>query len=193
MSEEAAPRIHPTAEVEAGAELGSGVAVWHHVHVCTGARVGAGSVLGQNVYVGPGVEIGRGCRIQNNVSVYEGVTLDDEVFVGPSAVFTNVRTPRAHVSRRADFSQTHVGRRVTIGANATLVCGVTLAEGAFVAAGAVVTHDVAPYVLVAGVPARPVAHACACGEILRDTLACERCGARYTTRPDGGLDLAESA
>ena len=190
------PYVHPTAIVDEGAVVEPGAKLWHFVHVCRGARVGAGSSLGQNVYVGPGVAIGRGCKVQNNVSVYEGVTLEDEVFVGPSVVFTNVRTPRAHVNRRAEFAATRIGRRSTIGANATVVCGVTLHEGAFVAAGAVVTRDVAPYVLVEGVPARPAGHACACGEVLRGAraagarVACPACGEAWTVLPSGGLGPA---
>jgi len=183
--------VHATAVVDPGATLGAGVKVWHFAHVCAGADVGERSVLGQNVYVGPGVRIGRGCKIQNNVSVYEGVTLDDDVFVGPSAVFTNVRNPRAHVVRRHEFAPTRVGRHSTIGANATIVCGVTLAEGAFVAAGAVVTKDVAPFALVRGVPAAPWGYACRCGEILPGLgkrargVRCPSCGASYLLRGEG--------
>ncbi len=185
----AQPFVHPSAVIDAGAVLGPGTKVWHFAHVCAGARVGAGTVLGQGCYVGPGVEIGPGCRIQNHVSVYEGVTLAEEVFVGPSAVFTNVRNPRAHVSRRGEFAPTRVARRVTIGANATIVCGVSLGEGAFVGAGAVVTRDVAPRSLVLGTPARPRGHACDCGERLPEPLGpCRRCGALHRVRPDGGLD-----
>jgi UDP-2-acetamido-3-amino-2,3-dideoxy-glucuronate N-acetyltransferase len=184
--------VHPTAIVDPGAVVAPGAKVWHFAHVCAGAHVGEGSVLGQNVYVGPGVAIGRGCKIQNNVSVYEGVTLEDEVFVGPSAVFTNVRNPRAHVVRRGEFAPTLVRRHATIGANATIVCGVTLEEGAFVAAGAVVTKDVAPFALVRGVPARARGFACRCGEVLVGSarsrrLACARCGAGYAPRKGGGL------
>ena len=183
--------VHPTAVIDEEVTLESGVRVWHFVHVCPGARIGAGTVLGQGVYVGPGVSIGRGCRIQNHVSVYEGVVLADEVFVGPSAVFTNVRHPRSHVSRKADFQATRVGRRATIGANATIVCGVTLGERAFVAAGAVVTRDVGPGVLVAGSPARPVGYACDCGERLPrgdPPFACLRCGSAWTPSADGGIE-----
>ena len=181
--------VHPTAVVDAGAVLGPGVKVWHFAHVCAGARVGAGTVLGQSVYVGPGVEIGPGCKIQNHVSVYEGVTLAEEVFVGPSAVFTNVRTPRAHVSRRGEFSLTRVERHATIGANATVVCGVRLGEACFVAAGAVVTRDVPPRVLVMGAPARSRGFACDCGERLPGPgLVCTRCGAAYHTVAGGGLE-----
>lgn len=184
-----APFVHETAVVDDGATLGAGAKVWHFVHVSSGADVGPRSVLGQGVYVGPGVRIGAGCKIQNHVSVYEGVTLADDVFVGPSAVFTNVRTPRAHVSRKHAFSETHVGRGATIGANATVVCGVTIGAGAFIAAGAVVTDDVPPRALVQGVPARAVGHMCDCGERLPDlALTCSDCGAAYTRRDDGGLD-----
>jgi len=193
--------IHPTAIVDDGAVLEAGVKVWHFVHVGQGARVGAGTVLGQGVYVAPEVRIGRACKIQNQVSVYSGVTLEDEVFVGPSAVFTNVLNPRAQVSRRHAFVPTLVGRRATIGANATVVCGVTLGCGAFVAAGAVVTRDVAPRVQVQGCPARPVGFRCDCGEALptmpadaQTPLCCGACGMCYTGRDDGGLNaLAEVA
>jgi UDP-2-acetamido-3-amino-2,3-dideoxy-glucuronate N-acetyltransferase len=195
MAEGQAAWVHPTAVVDEGARLGAGTRVWHFVHVSAGAEVGPGCVLGQNVFVAPGVRIGAGCKLQNNVSVYAGVTLGDEVFVGPSAVFTNVLEPRAHVSRRHAFVPTRVERRATIGANATVVCGVTLGEGAFVAAGAVVTHDVPPRVQVQGVPARPAGWRCDCGEALEgtggeaaDPLRCGACGAAWTRRTDGGLD-----
>jgi UDP-2-acetamido-3-amino-2,3-dideoxy-glucuronate N-acetyltransferase len=184
-----APFVHPTAVVDEGAVLEPGVKVWHFAHVCAGARVGAGSVLGQSVYVGPGVQVGKGCKIQNHVSVYEGVTLADEVFVGPSAVFTNVKTPRAHVVRRGEFLATRVERRASVGANSTIVCGVTLGEGSFVGAGAVVTHDVPPRVLVLGSPARPRGYACDCGERLPPAppFRCARCEASYVSAPGGGL------
>ena len=189
--------VHPTAIVDPGATLGLGAKVWHFAHVSAGADIGAGAVLGQNVFVAKDVVVGRGCKVQNNISLYEGVVLEDEVFVGPSAVFTNVRTPRAHVSRRHAFETTLVRRHATIGANATIVCGVTLGEGAFVAAGAVVTKDVAPFTLVRGVPARPAGHACGCGEILparargaTTRSRCAACGAEYVAAKGGGLSVA---
>lgn len=166
--------IHPTAIIDEGAQIGEGTAIWHWVHVCADASIGARCVLGQNVYVGPGVRIGRGCKVQNNVSVYRGVTLEDDVFVGPSAVFTNVRTPRADVDRREEFAPTIVRSGATIGANATIVCGVELGERSFVAAGAVVTRDVPPFALVAGVPARVIGRVCRCGEPVHDDR-CPRC------------------
>jgi UDP-2-acetamido-3-amino-2,3-dideoxy-glucuronate N-acetyltransferase len=139
--------------------------------------------------VGPGVVIGPGCKIQNHVSLYEGVTLAEDVFVGPHAAFTNVRHPRAHVSRRGEFAPTRIERRVTIGCNATIVCGVTLGEACFVGAGAVVTRDVGPRVLVLGSPARAAGFVCDCGERLpTPSLTCRRCGAAYAQRPGAGLD-----
>lgn len=194
MSETTGAQIHPTAVVDPGAEVGAGSRVWHFVHVCAGARVGADVVLGQNVYVGPGVVVGDGSRVQNNVSLYDGVTLEGEVFVGPSAVFTNVRHPRAHVSRKDAFEPTHVGRRASIGANATIVCGSRIGPRAFVAAGAVVTRDVPPGVLVMGAPARAVGLVCGCGERLEGDRAaagevraytCAACGASW----EGSVEL----
>jgi UDP-2-acetamido-3-amino-2,3-dideoxy-glucuronate N-acetyltransferase len=154
---------HPTAVVDRGAKIGAGTKVWHFTHVMAGAQVGSRCVLGQNVFVAAGAVVGDGCKLQNNVSIYDGVVLADEVFVGPSAVFTNVRTPRAAIDRRSAFERTTIGRGATIGANATVICGVTIGDYAFVAAGAVVSRDVAPHALVAGVPARRVGWACACG------------------------------
>jgi UDP-2-acetamido-3-amino-2,3-dideoxy-glucuronate N-acetyltransferase len=145
---------HPTAVVDRGAQIGAATKIWHFCHVMAGARIGARCVLGQNVFVAGGAQVGDGCKLQNNVSVYDGVTLADQVFVGPSAVFTNVRTPRAAIDRRSELVPTRVGRGATIGANATVVCGVTIGDHAFVAAGAVVTRDVPPFSVVAGNPAR---------------------------------------
>jgi len=153
---------HPTAVVDRGARVGAGTKVWHFCHVMAGARVGARCVLGQNVFVAGRAVIGNGCRIQNNVSIYDGVSLADDVFVGPSAVFTNVRTPRAAVDRRRDISTTVVDRGATIGANATIVCGTRIGAFAFVAAGAVVTRDVPPHAIVSGVPARRAGWICRC-------------------------------
>ncbi len=174
--------LHPTALVDDGAEIGPGTKIWHFCHVMSGARLGAGVVLGQNGYVGGAAVIGDGCRIQNNVSIYDGVILEEEVFVGPSVVFTNVRNPRAHVERKGEYDITRIGRRATLGANSTVVCGATVGAYAFIAAGAVITRDVLPHALMAGAPARRIGWACACGEVLpkgEAPLVCGRCGASY--------------
>lgn len=148
--------IHPTAIVDAGAQLGPDTHVWHFAHICAGARIGAACSLGQNVFVGNDVTIGHRVKIQNNVSVYDAVTLEDDVFCGPSMVFTNVYNPRAAVTRKDQYRRTLVRRGATIGANATIVCGVTVGAYAFIAAGAVVNRDVPNFALVAGVPARQI-------------------------------------
>lgn len=145
--------IHPTAVVDDGAVIGAGARIWHFCHVMGGAEIGEGTSLGQNCFVAAGVRVGARVKVQNNVSLYDGVEIEDEVFVGPSAVFTNVMNPRAAVSRRSEYRPTRVCRGATIGANATVLPGVTLGEYCFVGAGALVRHDVAPYALVGGVPA----------------------------------------
>jgi len=173
--------VHPTAIVEDGAEIGAGTRVWHHVHIRTGAIVGENCVLGKGVFVDSGAVIGAGCKIQNNVSVYSGVTLEDSVFVGPSAVFTNDLHPRAD-STEWETVMTTVRRGASIGANATIVCGIIIGVWSLVAAGAVVTRDVLDHELVAGVPARRFGWVCQCGHTLERTqgaysgTACAACG-----------------
>jgi UDP-2-acetamido-3-amino-2,3-dideoxy-glucuronate N-acetyltransferase len=173
-----AQRIHPTAIIDDGAQLGDGITIWQWVHVMRGARIGERVSLGQGCFVG-NVTIGDGCRIQNHVSIYDGVTLDDDVFLGPSCVFTNVLHPRAHVSRMTELTATTVGRGATIGANATIVCGIAIGAYALIGAGAVVTRDVPAHALVIGAPARRIGWACRCGETLPATLVCTRCGDGY--------------
>ena len=151
-----AAAIHPSAIVDAGAQLGDGTRVWHFVHVSAGARIGKGCSLGQGVYVGNDVRIGDNVKIQNNVSVYDAVTLEDDVFCGPSMVFTNVHNPRSAVPRKDEYRRTLVRRGATLGSNCTIVCGTTVGEHAFVGAGAVVSRDVPAYALVVGVPARRI-------------------------------------
>jgi UDP-2-acetamido-3-amino-2,3-dideoxy-glucuronate N-acetyltransferase len=170
---------HVSAVVDEPATIGDDTKIWHFCHVMAGARIGARCSLGQNVFVAAAAVIGDGCKIQNNVSIYDGVTLADDVFVGPSAVFTNVVNPRAFIVRKAEYQRTEVERGASIGANATIVCGCRIGAFAFVAAGAVVTHDVAPYALVAGVPARRIGWACRCGVTLPEGLVCSECGERY--------------
>lgn len=148
--------IHPTAIIDEGATVGSGTRIWHWVHVSGGARIGRDCSLGQNIFVANDVVIGDNCKIQNNVSIYDAVTLEDDVFCGPSMVFTNVYNPRSAVPRKNEYRKTTVRRGATLGANCTVVCGVTIGQYAFVAAGAVVNRDVKDYALMAGVPARQI-------------------------------------
>ena len=179
--------IHESAYVDEGAVIGAGTKVWHFCHILPGAVIGERCSFGQNVVVMNGVRIGSNVKVQNNVSIDEGVELEDDVFCGPSMVFTNVINPRSHVPRRTEFKRTLVRRGASIGANATIVCGVTLGEYAFVGAGAVVTSDVQPYALMVGVPARRRGWMCQCGERLPDggAGACAACGSRYEREGDG--------
>ena len=146
--------IHPSAVVDAGAVIGEGTKIWHFTHILPKTRIGARCVFGQNCMVGPDVTVGDGVKVQNNVSLYAGVTLEDEVFCGPSCVFTNVLNPRAFIERKSEFKPTLVKRGATIGANATIVCGVTIGRYALIGAGAVVTRDVPDHALALGNPAR---------------------------------------
>lgn len=176
---------HPTAVVDEGVSIGPGSKIWHFSHVMGGSRLGPGCNLGQNVVVGPDVSIGSGCKIQNNVSVYKGVTLEDDVFCGPSMVFTNVHNPRAHIKRMDEIRPTLVRSGASLGANCTIVCGNTIGRHAFVGAGAVVTKDVPDHALVAGNPARAIGWMCECGIRLDEHLACPVCGKAYDQGPEG--------
>jgi UDP-2-acetamido-3-amino-2,3-dideoxy-glucuronate N-acetyltransferase len=174
--------VHSSSFVDDGAVVGAGTKIWHFSHVMPGAVIGERCNLGQNVVVMSGTRLGNNVKVQNNVSIYEGVVLEDDVFCGPSCVFTNVMNPRSHISRKAEYRQTLVRRGATIGANATVVCGVTVGEYAFIGAGAVVTADVSPYGLMVGVPARRVGWMCQCGVRLRvvdGAAQCEACGTSY--------------
>jgi UDP-2-acetamido-3-amino-2,3-dideoxy-glucuronate N-acetyltransferase len=194
------PFVHESAYVDAGAQVGPGTKIWHFCHVMPGAVIGERCNLGQNVVVMPGTRLGNNVKVQNNVSIYEGVELEDDVFCGPSMVFTNVMNPRSHVSRKHEYRTTLVRRGASIGANATIVCGVTLGEYAFVGAGAVVTRDVKPYAVVTGIPARQTGWACQCGEMLRPevrgrspeqataepvSVTCRVCGSAYQLDASG--------
>ena len=187
MSIHADAFVHESAYVDEGATIGAGTKVWHFCHVLGGAVIGERCSFGQNVVVMNGTRVGNNVKVQNNVSIYEGVELEDDVFCGPSMVFTNVLNPRAHVSRRHEFRKTLVRRGATIGANATIVCGTTLGEYAFVGAGAVVAADVQDHALVVGVPARRIGWMCQCGERLPDSGVgtCAVCGSSYEATGDG--------
>jgi UDP-2-acetamido-3-amino-2,3-dideoxy-glucuronate N-acetyltransferase len=177
---------HPSSVVDAGAIVGEGTSIWHFSHVMEGARIGARCNIGQNVFVARGVAIGNNVKIQNNVSLYTGVTVEDDVFLGPSMVFTNVINPRSHVERKTEYRTTIVKRGASIGANATILCGLTLGEYCFVGAGAVVTRDVPDFALVHGNPARVRGYMCRCGISLGRgadegvEIGCRSCGAKYT-------------
>ena len=174
--------IHESAFVDAHAEIGEGTKIWHFSHILTDTKIGKNCIIGQNVMIGPDVEIGGRCKIQNNVSVFKGVKLEDEVFCGPSCVFTNVYNPRAFIERKQEFVPTLVKRGATIGANATVVCGVTIGRYAMIGAGATVKSDVPDYAIVAGVPARQIGWACKCGVTLQfnnKTAVCRYCGNEY--------------
>lgn len=145
---------HPSAIIDDPVSIGEGTKIWHFVHVCSGAHIGKGCVLGQNVMIGNDVRIGNQVKIQNNVAVYTGVEIEDDVFLGPSCVLTNVSNPRSQIKRHSLYEKTRIRRGATIGANATIVCGVTLGRYAFIAAGAVVTKDVPDYGLIMGTPGR---------------------------------------
>jgi UDP-2-acetamido-3-amino-2,3-dideoxy-glucuronate N-acetyltransferase len=181
---------HPTAIVDQPAQIGEGTKIWHFCHVMAGARIGARCVLGQNVFVASRAVLGNGCKIQNNVSLYDDVILEDDVFVAPSAVFTNVVNPRSFIERKHEYRATRVGRGASVGANATVVCGHDIGEYAFVGAGAVVTKQVAAYALVTGVPARQMGWMCRCGVRLPDgndqVRQCKACGQRYRETATAG-------
>jgi UDP-2-acetamido-3-amino-2,3-dideoxy-glucuronate N-acetyltransferase len=187
--------VHESAYVDDGVEIGSGTAIWHFVHILSGTKIGEKCSLGQNVMAGPDVTIGNGCKIQNNVALYKGVILEDGVFCGPSMVFTNVTTPRSEVNRRDEYATTLVRKGATIGANATIVCGHELGEYCFIAAGAVVTKNVQPHAVMAGVPAKQIGWSSHAGEMLkpdeRGRLICPRTNSEYTV-VGGSLVLAAS-
>lgn len=178
--------IHPSAIVDEGAVIGDDSRVWHFAHICGGARIGKDCSFGQNVFVGNDVTIGNNVKVQNNVSIYDAVHIEDDVFCGPSMVFTNVYNPRSAVTRKNEYRITRIKKGATLGANSTIVCGVTVGEYAFVAAGAVINRDVKPYALMAGVPAKQIGWMSQHGERLDLPLTgsghalCPQTGSRYT-------------
>jgi UDP-2-acetamido-3-amino-2,3-dideoxy-glucuronate N-acetyltransferase len=180
--------IHETAIVDPGCEVGKGTKIWHFTHVLKGSKIGSNCNIGQNAVIGPDVTIGSGCKIQNNVSIYKGVTLEDEVFCGPSMVFTNVYNPRSAIRRMDEIRPTLVRKGASLGANCTIVCGHTIGQYAFVGAGAVVISDIADHALVAGNPAKNKGWMCRCGIRLHfdksGSAVCDACGAKYEKRDD---------
>jgi UDP-2-acetamido-3-amino-2,3-dideoxy-glucuronate N-acetyltransferase len=183
--------IHASSYVDDGVVLGRGTKIWHFCHILPGTVIGENCSIGQNVMIGPNVKLGNGCKIQNNVSLYAGVELADDVFCGPSCVFTNVNNPRADVSRKDEFRLTPIGRGASIGANATIVCGHVLGEYSFIGAGAVVTKDVPAFALMVGNPARRIGWMSKAGERLGASLVCPRTGETYRETPGGLILVAE--
>lgn len=183
--------VHESSYIDEPSEIGAGTAIWHFCHILKDVKIGQGCKIGQNVVIGPRVEIGNNVKIQNNVSVYPGVTLEDDVFCGPSMVFTNVINPRSEVVRNSDehFGKTLVKKGTTIGANATIVCGVTLGQYSFIGAGSVVTRNIPDYALVYGNPAKQHGWACQCGDplpIMQDgRTSCTQCHRAYQEAYEG--------
>jgi UDP-2-acetamido-3-amino-2,3-dideoxy-glucuronate N-acetyltransferase len=177
--------VHESSYIDEQVKIGKGTKIWHFCHVQKGAEIGENCSLGQNVNIANNVKIGNNVRIQNNVSVYEGVELEDNVFCGPSCVFTNVKTPRAHYPVHGIYDKTFIKNGASLGANSTVVCGHTVGRSAMVAAGAVVTKNVKDYALVAGVPARQIGWVCECGERLEEDLVCNKCGKKYKEFENG--------
>ena len=182
--------VHDTAIVDEGAQIGPGTKIWHFCHVMGTAEIGESCVLGQNVFVGNRAKLGNNVKVQNNVSVYEGVVCEDDVFLGPSMVFTNVINPRSAVNRKEEFKTTLVKKGATVGANATIVCGTTLGEYSFIGAGAVVTKDVKPFALMVGVPAKQKGWVSRSGAILGNDLICPESGEKYILA-DGFLKVLQ--
>ncbi len=181
---------HPSSVVDEGVTIGAGTKIWHFSHILAGSRIGRNCNIGQNVVIGPEAVVGDGCKIQNNVSVYRGITLEDNVFCGPSMVFTNVFNPRAAISRMDELRPTLVREGATIGANATIVCGYTIGANAFIGAGAVLTRGAPDHALMVGNPARQIGWMCACGNRLDENLVCSHCSKHYC-EADRGLKLSE--
>ncbi len=213
--------VHESSFVDENVEIGEGTKIWHFSHILKNSKIGKNCIIGQNVSIGPHVTIGDRCKLQNNVSIYQGVTLEDEVFCGPSCVFTNVINPRAFIERKKEFRQTLVKAGATIGANATVICGNTIGRYAMIGASAVVRSDVPDYAVVAGVPSRQIGWTCKCGTTLRfhkkvaiygkdpgddrvkkaggkpglqgrlPTTTCVNCGNKYALREGGLIALLE--
>ncbi|MDU2063438.1 MAG: acyltransferase [Sporomusaceae bacterium] len=174
--------VHESSYVDEPCQIGKGTKIWHFTHVMANCKIGRDCNIGQNVVISPEVVLGNNVKIQNNVSVYTGVICEDDVFLGPSCVFTNVWNPRSHVSRKHEYRETKIGQGASVGANATIVCGHSIGKYAFIGAGAVVTKNVPDYALLAGNPARQIGWMCQCGEKLHfveNKATCDECGMQY--------------
>lgn len=179
--------VHESSYVDDDVNIGNGTKIWHFSHILRNTTIGENCIIGQNCMIGPDVIIGNRCKIQNNVSIYKGVTLEDDVFCGPSCVFTNVYNPRAFIERKHEFKPTLIKKGATIGANATIVCGITIGKYALIGAGAVVNRDVKDYALVVGVPAKQIGWVCKCGttlEFKNQKAVCNYCGNEYLLKED---------
>lgn len=183
--------VHESSYVDKRCTIGKGTKIWHFSHIMVNCQIGEKCTIGQNVVISPDVIIGNGVKIQNNVSVYTGVICEDDVFLGPSCVFTNVINPRSFIERKNEYKKTVIGKGASIGANATIVCGNNIGKYAFIGAGAVVTKNVPDYSLTVGNPARIIGHVCQCGERLyfneEDNITCKTCGKKYVKKNDSNI------
>ena len=184
-------KIHKSSYIDKKVFIGKNTKIWHFCHVLTNSNIGEDCSLGQNVVVGPNVNVGNKVKIQNNVSVYEGITIEDEVFCGPSSVFTNVINPRSNIERKDEFKKTIIRKGASIGANATIICGNNLGEYCFIAAGATVTKEVPSFALMAGVPAKRIGWMSKAGAVLKSNLICPIDGSRYILTEKNKLELVE--
>lgn len=176
---------HPTAIIDEGAVIGEGTRIWHWCHIMNNVVIGKNCNIGENVFIENGVKLGNGIKVKNNVAIYTGVECEDDVFLGPNCVFTNVANPRSFIERKSEFKKTLIKRGATIGANATIICGNNIGEYAFVGAGSVVTKNVNPYTMVVGNPARLYAYVCKCGVKLDANLMCPNCRNVYHINQNG--------
>lgn len=179
--------IHPTAVVDEGSTVGKGTRIWHWCHIMKGVAIGENCNIGESVFIETGVIIGNNVKIKNNVALYTGIICEDDVFLGPNCVFTNVANPRSFIERKKEFKHTIIKKGATIGANATIVCGHNVEEYAFVGAGSVVTKTVPAYTMVVGNPAKFYSYVCRCGVKLEENLICQTCGTRYKKTEDGNI------
>lgn len=183
--------VHETSCIDDHVKIGAGCRIWHFCHILSGTIIGNDCNIGQNVVIGPDAVIGNRCKIQNNVSIYKGVFIEDDVFCGPSVVFTNVLNPRAHVPRMKEIRKTNIKKGATLGANSTIICGHDIGSYSFVGAGAVVTTDIPDFALVVGNPARQIGWICQCGEKLGNDLVCNQCTAKYSHENERLMRMSE--